>query len=101
MSTYSSWTDKDLLAAFTEGLMNTFTDTPGTDDERWRAVANAAIDDLGRSELGLEVHKRKRKWNEPNPTLAHGTLPDAVPIANPDRLAIVQGTTPNYTYQNA
>ena len=86
---YSTWTDQQILTAFTEGLQNQFIDTDGTEDARWRAVANAALDGILRTPLGIEAVKRKRKWGTPVPAPAPGTLPDAVPIANPDRLAIV------------
>lgn len=86
---YSAYTDQQLLVEFTESLMNTFTDTSGDDDTRWRAVANAAIDGVLRAPLGIEVLRRKRKWGEPTPPPPPGTLPPAVPITNPDKLAIV------------
>lgn len=86
---YSTWTNTQLLVAGTEALQNAFLDTSGDDDTRWRAVLNAAIDDMGRSPLGIELLKRKRKWGVPPPNPQPGQLPDAVPIANPDRLAIV------------
>lgn len=95
---YSTWSDQDLLVAFSERLMNAFTDTEGDDDTRWRAVANEAIE---RSALMVEVVKRKRKWGQPPPPPPPGQMPDAVPIANPDKLAIVSGSAPNYTYTNA
>ena len=85
----STPTDQQLLSTFTEGLMNTFTDTPGTDDERWRAVGNAALEMI-RSGPGFDLLKRRRKWgqpvtNPPNPT----QLPPSTPIAsNPDELGI-------------
>lgn len=83
---YSTWSDTDLLVAFTEGLMNAFTDTEGDDDHRWRAAANAAIE---RSPLMVELLKRKRKWGQPPPNPQPGQLPDAIIVVNPDRLAIV------------
>lgn len=95
---YSTWTDQELLVSYTEGLMNAFTDTEGDDDTRWQAAANAAIE---RTPLMVELVKRKRKWRQPIPPPPPGTLPDAVPIANPDKLAIVSGSSPNWTYQNA
>lgn len=98
---YESMTDEQVLDAFGEGLQGVFLDTSGSDSVRWRAVVNAALDDIGRSDLGIEAMKRKRKWNEPNPPAAPGTLPPTTPIAKPDKLAIVQGTTPSYTYLNA
>lgn len=82
-------TDQEVLAAYTETLRGMFEDTEGSDDERWRAVANAALDDTLRGPLGIEALKRKRKWGQPVPPPAPGTLPPAVPIVNTDRLAIV------------
>ena len=97
---YESMTDEEVLQAYGEQLEGVFLDTSGSDAVRWRAVANAALDDVGRSDLGIEAYRRKRRWNEPNPPAAPGTLPPTVPIAKPDKLAIVQGASPNYTYLN-
>jgi hypothetical protein len=83
----STLTDEQLLVGFTENLMNAFTDTEGTDDERWRAVANEALERLSRGD-GFELAKRRRKWGQPIPPPPPGTLPPAVPIASPDQLGI-------------
>lgn len=98
---YSTWSDTDLLVAGTEALQGAYTDTSGTDDDRWRAVLNTALDDLLRGDLGIELLKRKRKWGDPIPNPQPGQLPPTTPIANPDRLAIVSGSSPNWTYVNA
>lgn len=86
---YSTWTDIQLLVAGSEALQNAFLDASGDDDTRWRAVLNASLDDMGRSPLGIELLKRKRKWGQPPPNPQPGQLPPAVPIVNLDRLAIV------------
>lgn len=98
---YESMSDEKVLDAYGEQIQGVFIDTSGSDTVRWRAVVNAVLDDVGRSDLGIEAMKRKRKWNEPNPPAAPGTLPPTTPIAKPDKLAIVQGTSPSYTYLNA
>lgn len=80
-------TDQQLLTEFTEALMNAFTDTSGTDDDRWRAVASEALERLARGD-GFELAKRRRKWGQPVPLPQPGTLPPAVPIASPDEMGI-------------
>ncbi len=100
MSQYASWTNEQVLQAFEESIVGAWVDAPGDEAAKNRALTNAILDGVGRSDLGIEAVKRQRKWKE-NVTPAPGTLPETVPIANPDRLAIVQGTTPNYTYLNA
>jgi len=85
----STPTDQQLLSAFTEGLMNTFTVTPGTNNERWRAVANVALE-MTSFGAGFTLLQRKRKWgqpvtNPPDPT----QLPPSTPIvSNPYELGI-------------
>lgn len=69
--------------------MNAFTDTSGTDDERWRAVANAALESLSAGN-GFTLAKRRRKWGEPIQTPPDPTqLPPSTPIVcNPDEMGI-------------
>ena len=86
---YSTWSDQDLLVAGTEAMQSAYTDTSGTDDDRWRAVLNAALDDMLRTPLGIELLKRRKKWGQPPPNPQPGQLPDAIIVVNPDRLAIV------------
>ena len=86
---YSTWSDQDLLVAGTEALQSAYLDTSGDDDTRWRAVLNAALDDMLRTPLGIELLKRRKKWGEPSPNPQPGQLPDAIIVVNPDRLAIV------------
>lgn len=83
----STPTDEQLLVDYTERLMNAFTDTEGTDDERWRAVANTSLELVSRSD-GFELLKRRRKWGAPTPPPPPGTLPPSAPIASPDQLGI-------------
>jgi len=64
---YESMSDEEVLDAYGEQIQGVFIDTSGSDTVRWRAVVNAVLDDVGRSDLGIEAMKRKRKWNEPNP----------------------------------
>lgn len=86
---YSTWSDTDLLVAGTEALQGAYTDASGTEDDRWRAVLNAALDDMLRTPLGIELLKRRKKWGEPKTGTQQGQLPDTIIIVNPDRLAIV------------
>jgi len=99
VSQYTSWSDEEVLQAYEESLVGAWVDAEGDEAAKNRALVNAALDGVGRSDLGIEAMKRKRKWKE-NVIPAPGTLPETVPIANPDRLAIVQATQPNYTYLN-
>lgn len=101
MSQYASWTDEQVLQAYEESLVGAWVDAPGTEQEKNRALVNAALDDVGRSDIGIEALKRRRKWGQPPTPPPPGTLPPSTPIANLDRLAIVQATQPNYTYLNA
>lgn len=89
MSTYSNATDATLLQDLTERLQNAFTDTPGTDEERWRAVANEALERTANG-AGFELLKRRRKWGQPNTSPPDPTqLPPSTPIvASPDALGI-------------
>lgn len=82
-------TDQQLLTLFTDGLKNTFASTTGTDDERWRAVANAALELLSAGN-GFTLAKRRRKWGQPVTTPPNPTqLPPSTPIAsNPDEMGI-------------
>ena len=89
MSYYAALSDTQVLTQFKEALQSAYQDTSGTDDQRWNAVVNAALDDVLRSPLGLEALKRKRKWGDPQPQTPPGTMPQTVPIVNNDRLAIV------------
>ena len=89
MSQYSSLTDEQVLVQFQELLQSAYTDTSGDDDAKWRAVANAALDDALRSPIGIEALKRRRKWGQPLPPPAPGTLPPTIQIINEDKLAIV------------
>lgn len=89
MSTYANATDQSLLQDLTEQLQNAFTDTPGTDDERWQAVVNEALERTSAG-AGFELLKRRRKWGQPNTTPPDPTqLPPSTPIVtNPDALGI-------------
>lgn len=101
MSQYASWTDEQVLQAFEESVIGAWVDASGTEQEKNRALINAILDDVGRSDLGIEALKRRRKWGQPPVGSPPGTMPPTTPIANPDRLAIVQATQPSYTYLNA
>ena len=52
-------------------------------------IYNPRADRLAVTVAGYELLKRRGKWGQPAGPLPPGTLPDAVPIAFPDRLAIV------------
>ena len=87
---YATWSDQDLLALMRENLMNAFTDTPGSDDERWEAVLNTALESLQQGHPIRELAKRNRKWGQPvTPPTDPRTLPPSVPIVdNPNGLGI-------------
>jgi len=87
---YAEWTDQDLLVLGRETLANAFTDTSGSDDERWEAVLNAALESLQPGRPIRELAKRNRKWGQPvTPPTDPRTLPPSVPIVdNPNGLGI-------------
>lgn len=87
---YAEWSDQDLLLKSREDLMNAFTDTSGSDDERWEATLNAALDSLKQGFPMRELAKRNRKWGQPvTPPTDPRTLPPSVPIVdNPNGLGI-------------
>lgn len=89
MSYYATLSDTQVLVQFKEALQSAYQDTSGTDDDRWNAVVNAALDDVLRTPLGIEALKRRRKWGDPPTPPTPGTPPPTVPIVNNDRLAIV------------
>lgn len=74
---------------FTGSLKSAFDNTTGTNEERWRAAANAALEALSCGN-GFTLAKRRRKWGQPVTTPPDPTqLPPAVPIAsNPDEMGI-------------
>ena len=87
---YATWSDQDLLVLMRENLMKAFTDTSGSDDERWEATLNAALESLQHGYPLRELAKLNRKRGQPvTPPTDPRTLPPSVPIVdNPNGLGI-------------